>query len=446
MPTIGRRLAGPAALLLMAATAHAQVLFTEDFGGDAPLGARGWTVAAEGARSTWTVVDGTLRIVCHRSPYQGGRISRDVPAVERGVLELDCLLAEDGLANYDHLSLGIKLFGHMIAFKRYAGHHLMAYRPGENTWYDITGAVPLGEWVHLRMEFDIPAGRVEYYPGDEPDPLVIDTRLPMAIEGEAGPLEIFNYGLTRGTVVHRVDNIILRGLGAEEEAPAERDRALVFEGPTSERYACARIIADALGPERVYVYTMATRGAATTPRNKLMLDRVPGSATWRQARWVVLADVAAGPDDCLPPHLIADIERAVREGASLLVLGGPFALGKGAYAGTPLEELLPVTLVGPWELRRFDDPQPLDAVAGQAAVRWYHEVSPRAESRVPLRAADRPMAVSWQLGEGRVGVFLGTTLGDEADFAGTQPFWDWDGWPSLLLEMAGITEAGGGTQ
>jgi len=446
MRMIGRWLAGSAALVVMMAAAHAQVLFSEDFEGDAPLEARGWTVAAEEAQSTWTVVDGALRIVCHRSPYQGGRISREVPAVQRGVLELDCLLAEEGYANYDHLSLGIKLFGHMFSFKRYSGHHLMAYRPGENVWYDITGAVALGQWVHLRMEFDIPAGRVEYYLGDAPDPLVIDTRLPMAIEGETGPLEIFNYGLTKGTVAHRVDNIVLRGLGAAEEAPVQRDRALVFEGPTSERYACARIIADALGPERVSVYTMATRGAATTPRNKLTLDRVPGSATWRQARWVVLADVAAGPDDCLPPHLIADIERAVREGANLLVLGGPFALGKGAYPGTPLEGLLPVALGGPWELRRSDGPQRLDDVEQPPAVLWYHDAPPRGEAEVSLSAGDHALLVSWQVGEGRAGVFLGTTLGDAADFGTAEPFWDWDGWPDLLLQMAGITGDGGGAQ
>ena len=60
----------------------------------------------------------------------------------------------------------------------------------------------------------------------------------------------------------------------------------------------------------------------------------------------MLADVPAGPAECLPPHLLADLAQAVREGADLLVLGGAFAFGKGAYAGTPLEEMLPVKIGG----------------------------------------------------------------------------------------------------
>ncbi len=432
-----------AALAFAATCARAQVILNEDFEGAASLAERGWTVEAEPEQSEWPVADGVLSAVCHRNPYKGGRIVREVPVIQRGVLELDCLFAYSGGVNYDHLSLGLKLYGHMMAFKKYGGHNWMVYRPEEKTWYTVTDRVPLGEWAHLRMEFDIPRTRVEYFLGDDPDPLFIDTRLPMAPDGATGELELFNYGLTKGTVTHRVDNIVLRGLGPEDgTAEARGERALVFRGMTSERYRAAEALSDTLGPERVSVYTMEARGAATTPRNKLALDRVPGAATWRDARWVVLEDCPAGPGECLPAYLLDDLEAAVRGGASLLVLGGPFSLGKGAWQGTPLAAMLPVQIAGPWELRRFDAPVALSGCEG-AGLLWYHD-APLADGATPgaLTAAGTPMVASKQLGAGRVTVFLGAPLGDPGDFGEVEPFWEWDGWPQLLRSLARI-EAGG---
>ena len=38
-----------------------------------------------------------------------------------------------------------------MAFKNYAGHHLLVHVPAENIMYSATGKVPLGEWVHFRV-------------------------------------------------------------------------------------------------------------------------------------------------------------------------------------------------------------------------------------------------------------------------------------------------------
>lgn len=296
-------------LLTFATTASAEVLLSEGFEGDASLAERGWTVEAGDEQSEWIVEDGHLRVVCHRSPYRGGRIVREVPVTQQGALEFDALFAQGGSVDYDHLCLGVKLYGYMMAFKKLGGHQWMVYRPEAKNWYVVTPDTPLGEWTHLRVEFDIPRRRVEYYLGDARDPLLIDTNLPMSPEGETGELEVFNYGLTKGTVTHLVDNITLSSAEAVDGgAETARDLALVFRGMTSERYRAAEALQEALGGERVLSYALMARGAATTPRNKLALHSVPGAATWAAARWVVLEDMPAGPGDVLPGYLLEDLE------------------------------------------------------------------------------------------------------------------------------------------
>jgi len=443
----GRMLLGLTVLIACAGIAPAQVLFSEDFEGAGGLAERGWTVEATPEQSEWSVEDGHLTAICHRSPYKGGRIVRQVPVVERGVLEFDCLFARDGTTDYNHLCFGLKLYGQMMAFKRYGGHLWMVYRPAEKDWYVVSDRVPLGEWTHLRVEFDIARARAEFYLGDDPDPLLIATDLAMTPEGETGELELFNYGLTKGTVAHLVDNIVLRDIEPTGEAAGtQRTRALVFRGMTSERYRALEAMqgtgALALGPERVSQYTLMARSAATLPRNKLALERVPGAATWREARWIVLEDMPAGPGEVLPGYLLDDLDRAVRDGASLLVLAGPLSLGKGAWQGTPLEAMLPVAVGGPWELRHLDAPAPLAGCEGSPAVRWYHDVTlVEGATAGALTAAGRPMVATRPLGEGSVTVFLAAPLGSAEDFAGAQPFWEWDGWPDLVRTMAGV---GGG--
>ncbi|MBD3292126.1 MAG: hypothetical protein GF393_04320 [Armatimonadia bacterium] len=427
-------------LVCSALPLSAEVLFSEDFDGPASLAERGWTVEAEMEQSEWSVQDGQLRAVCHRSPYKGGRIVREVPVAQRGVLEIEALFAQAGARNYDHLCLGVKLYGYMMAFKKLGGHQWMVYRPAENTWYTVTDRVPLGEWTHLRVEFDIPRQRVEYYLGDARDPLMIATELPMRPEGETGELEVFNYGVTKGTVTNLIDSITLRSIEEPADgAEASRDLALVFRGMTSDRYRAREALQETLGGERVVSYTPMTRRPATVPRNKLALDSVPGGPTWAQARWVVLEDMPAGPGEVLPPFLLEDLGRAVRGGAHLLVLAGPFSLGKGAWQGTALEEMLPVEIGGPWDLRRLDAPTPLSGCEGNPGVLWYHEAAlTGGATPLPIAAATSPMVATHALGEGRVTVFLAAPLGDPAEFGEAEPFWEWGGWPDLLRSLAGV--------
>ena len=127
------------ALASFAVTAAAEPVWVEDFEGPGDLASRGWRVEADETQSRWTITGGHLEARCLCKPYKGGRVVHAVPVVQRGVLEFDCFLAAAGADNYDHLSLGLKLYGHLMAFKRYAGHHFMAHVLAENIMYSTTG-------------------------------------------------------------------------------------------------------------------------------------------------------------------------------------------------------------------------------------------------------------------------------------------------------------------
>ena len=142
----------------------------------------------------------------------------------------------------------------------------------------------------------------------------------------------------------------------------------------------------------------------------------------------------------------------VEHGGSLLVLGGDFAFGHGGYAGTPLEDLLPIKCGGPFDLKAagkgavLTGQVPFDPAAKPSAAYVHVPADFRMMAEVVIRAGAAPFAV-WghKAGEpkGSVGVILGAPLGTTADGV---PFWKWTGWPGLLSEifreMVGIGHVG----
>ena len=452
-------------------------VFKTDFDGEQSLEAGGWHVQADDGQSQWRVRDGYLEVVCHRSPYKGGQIVRPIPVLRQGTLEFDVKFAVSGGSNYDHLCLGFRLYGQQTAFKKIRGHTWMGYDPKRKEHWDITNDVPRGQWVHLRAAFDVDRKRMVFYMGDAPDPLYVYDRFAPDLSEDKRQLEFFNYGLCSGTITHLVDNIALRqGVPWGDGAATERDRLILFEGPSADRYRIADCLEPAFGKDRMSTYQVLSRGAAIFPRNQFALDRVPGPDRLRQAASIVLVDVPVGPGDWFPRRVLEELHEAVRSGAVLSVFGGMFALGKGAYQGTPLEELLPVRLEGKWRVKRFAQPEPIRAASanwtagpaqGEPAVLWYHDVELiDADTTVVFRAGGKPLFVTRPYGRGQVNVFLGAAMGDfftssarDAASGGRQPadgsggsrprlaessarsesnatpFWLWDGWPGWVRRM-----------
>ena len=63
------------------------------------------------------------------------------------------------------------------------------------------------------------------------------------------------------------------------------------------------------------------------------------------AKYIVLADMPAPP---IPQYALKMIRQTVENGGKLIVLDGVFTLQKGEYAGTVLEEILPVSVKDKW--------------------------------------------------------------------------------------------------
>jgi hypothetical protein len=434
-------IAGTACAEVPPPSAHIPV--ADDFDGADDPAALGWRIEAEPEQSVWRIRDGRLEVVCPRNPYKGGRIVKEIPALDRGSLQFDMRSPVAGGADYNHLSLGFRIYGHMTSFKNYGRHTWLGYRPEQRRHLTLATGVPLGKWTRIRVVFDIPRKRFEYYCGEGEDPVFVDPDVNLDLEKAPRELEFFNYGLCTGTVTHRIDNVVLRG--AEDGAAAARsarDGVLVFEGVTAVDYGVSSVLQNLCGPERLHRYVMETRGAAILPRNKFALRHVPGLRRWSTASHAVLVDVPAVPSDALPSYLLTDLADSVRAGLDLIIFGGMFAFGKGGYAGTPLEDLLPVRLAGPWSVRRFAAPQPIEAAGAPLAalltgpdrptLLWYHDLQVRSPgAEVLLTAGGRPVAVRGKAGEGNVTVFLGTVCGN-IESGGSVAFWRWSGWPGLV--------------
>ena len=138
----------------------------------------------------------------------------------------------------------------------------------------------------------------------------------------------------------------------------------------------------------------------------------------------------------------------VKAGGGLLVLGGNYTLGQGHFAGTFLEDVLPVTVAGAKDTQPAEKPlllsKPADSLANALPAAlwkepvylyWRHLVKAKPGARVELLAGSEPVLFTNTYGKGRVAVFTGTVLGNPA--AQQQPFWQWNGWPLVMKSTIG---------
>ncbi|MEI7435209.1 MAG: HEAT repeat domain-containing protein [bacterium] len=138
-----------------------------------------------------------------------------------------------------------------------------------------------------------------------------------------------------------------------------------------------------------------------------------------------------------------NIREFVNQGGGLVVLGGLAAYGNGAYDGTPLEEILPVSLHNSY-IEHFassvkgarltpsgtaDWPMKFDFKEGPTAY-YFHALIPTNGARVQVNVGGQPAIVSGTFGKGRV-VACALTINGEPE-PGVMPFWDWQDWPAML--------------
>ena len=147
------------------------------------------------------------------------------------------------------------------------------------------------------------------------------------------------------------------------------------------------------------------------------------------------------------------LERFVRAGGGLLVVGGEWSLDRGGYQKSLLEELLPVSMpppspkgtvtykeglpIAPTAEFRLEDEVNWDAAPHLFSL---HDVEPKPDTRTLLKAGDRPLVVEGRYGQGKVIVFTGSTMGMVPK--GKLAFWYWDGLPVVFAELLRRLSAG----
>ena len=155
---------------------------------------------------------------------------------------------------------------------------------------------------------------------------------------------------------------------------------------------------------------------------------------------IVLCDADA---ECLTVPQRAMIQDFVKAGGGLLLVGGPFAFGRGAMERSELlEPLLPVTIPGFEDLKPLAQAAPLQpdknsrvAMKGldwkaSPLVMWMHQAQAKQGATVELTAGGQPALVTWEYGKGRVAALSATVLGEPP--AGGMAFWDWPDWPNCM--------------
>ena len=158
----------------------------------------------------------------------------------------------------------------------------------------------------------------------------------------------------------------------------------------------------------------------------------------KDVKVIVLADVPASALNGLMGR--RTLRRFVEAGGGLCMFGGPLAYGKGALAGSALEDLLPVTTTGPWDLVKASSPAITLGVSSaltrnlawdrKPVVHYYHKVVARAGKRVLLACEGNPLLVTGRPGDGKVALFMATCLGEPGK---DETFlFRWSDYPALI--------------
>lgn len=171
---------------------------------------------------------------------------------------------------------------------------------------------------------------------------------------------------------------------------------------------------------------------------------------------VMLSDIGANtlllhPDTFVRskplPNRLVSIRDYVKNGGGLVMIGGYLTFqgieAKGKWAGSPVEDALPVTLYHHDD--RVESPQgvvphvgdPSHAITQGLPIEWpallgYNEVVAKPDAEVLVRIGGDPLVVAGTYGKGRSAVFTS----DCGPHWAPPPFCDWTGYAPLWNNIA----------
>lgn len=412
--------------------AEEEVVWEEKFDRSGDLLELGWKQERKFDKDEFKVEDGRLKAMCAFNPYKGSLFSHTIPFIKRGYITFD--VKSDG-PSYNHLSLQFKLYNILTSYTGLAGggwcryYYDKEWRPKPD-WKTVGKLPNKGrKWITYKIAFDNETGTMEFYIGDMDNPARLDSGVVLKPDKNGkGILKIGNYGLAGGTVLNEIDNIRLVKLSGKKKKAKIGNIAMLFRGIAFDYYQLDKIV-ETLNVSKSILLDLETYGAALTSKNQLRLNKKPHPAPTFLPKYIILADMPLGK--VVPEYVQNIIVNSVKDGGTLLVLGGLFTLNKGEFNNTPIAKILPIEICSPWEIKELKNAEVINTtLPGKPMVKFLHPLKVKKEGQVLTEVNGNPFIVSGKCGKGKVVVCLGMPCGNFAP--DETPFWEWSKWPEFI--------------
>jgi uncharacterized membrane protein len=150
---------------------------------------------------------------------------------------------------------------------------------------------------------------------------------------------------------------------------------------------------------------------------------------------IVLTDVAIWR---FTPSRLDQLRGWVEAGGRLVMIGGPYGFGRGAWHLSDLmRPMYPAEIGGAYDLQPVNAAlTPVSPLAkkidfsGAPVVMWQHVMKAKPDATVHVTAGGQPVIITRPYGKGKVCFIALTPLGDAP--SGKTAFWDWKQWPELM--------------
>ena len=329
-----------AALSLSADVTEPRVVWSVKFEKEGSLADNGFKRYRDNGKDQFTVRDGVLTMVCQNSPYKGTGYEKTMPGLLRGELTFEAFTGSG--TGYNHYSLSMGMGNLLISWRGKNAWHL--YHPEENKWHPLTDRVSNGVWHKYKISFDAINHTAEFYVDDMENPVFIDERSEF-ITGNNVNFRISNYGLCRGTIVNKLRNIELKAVPEGKKITHQPLKGtMVFRGISDTFWPLRKLVAD-LGEKDIAEFILQIPPHHVKNDNVHFDLQPKPSPSKGPAKYIIFADMPSTP---IPLYTMKMIRLAVENGAKLIILDGLFTLQKGEYAGTVLEDILPVSAKDKW--------------------------------------------------------------------------------------------------
>jgi hypothetical protein len=437
---------------------HAEEVIKLDFNeypDGAVLGKDKWQThmpASNKNASTYTVKKGQLEIIANPAQnLRGGYVEMEIPIMRKGTIEFDLNVNHNQKGTGLFIDLyNISLFWHDYCedWRRYFPEPTakrMKYYNVEPVGQRRLGAVKKRKWSHYKIYFDTDNDVVEYYKDDMEDPVYIDGAAAVLGRQEylGGKLRIGSWGIAKGPMTFLIDNISISSAATQNnETSVKRDRYVIFNGLSYNRYNISEsLLAGGVNKKNIRNFYIENPKPALTPANKFFINKMPGTTSMQKAKSLILVDCPFGPAEIIPEFVQKNAVKNVKQGMTLVVFGGLFALGKGEYQDSYLSDYLPVELKDAWQVKKFQSPLIIQPVSNEMkkldwkikpSVVYIHDLKPKKDAEVLLTAGDHPLLVRQKLGKGEIIVFLGTTCGSLPKNPQNPLFWKWNQWAKMV--------------